>query len=253
MTRITRYAWTGVVSSAAATLVLLSVAIAPLAWADTAQDARQLVEKARLTFESFQADSNMGPSLHTLLRKAKGVMIYPQVLRGAFLVGAAGGNGVFLVRAKEPDVWTGPAFYTLGQASFGFQAGGDAAETVVVALTDRGVQALLHTSGKLGANASVAVGPVGVGAEAATANLSVDLVSYTRNKGLYAGVSLEGAIVGARDEWNRSYYGKAVAPADILIEREVSNPHSAELIAAVARAAGAGGSASLQGSAAKAQ
>lgn len=251
MTRITHYAWTRVLASTAATLVLLSVAVVPLAWADDAQNARQLVEKARLTFESFQADPHMGPSMQTLLRKAKGVMIYPQVLRGAFLFGAAGGSGVFLVRTGEGGVWSGPAFYTLGQASFGFQAGADAAEAVVVALTERGVQALLSTSAKLGANASVAVGPVGVGAEAATANLSADLVSYTRNKGLYAGVSLEGAIVGARDEWNRSYYGKAVTPADILNEREVSNPHSTRLIAAVARVAG--GSASAHSTAGKAK
>jgi len=250
MTRITQYAWTRVVSGAAA-FVLLSLLVAPLAWADQAQDARQLVEKARLTFESFQADPHMGPSLNGLVRRAKGVMIFPQVLRGAFFLGAAGGNGVFLARARESGVWSGPAFYTLGQASFGFQAGGDAAEAVVVALTDRGVQALLRTSAKLGANASVAVGPVGIGAEAASANLSADLVSYTRNKGLYAGVSIEGAAVVARDEWNRSYYGKAVTPADILIQRDVSNPDSAELIAAVARVGG--GSASAHGAAAQAK
>ena len=100
-------------------------------------------------------------------------------------------------------------------------------------------------------NASVAAGPVGVGAEAASANLSVDLVSYTRNKGLYAGVSIEGAAVVARDEWNRSYYGKAVTPADILIQREVSNPDSAELIAAIARVGNR--SASVHGAAAQAK
>jgi len=251
MSHIERHALTRIVSSAAAALALLSAAVVPQVWADDAQDARQLVDKARLTFESFQSDPQMGPGLRAIVRKAKGVMIYPQVLRGAFLFGGAGGSGVFLARAKEGDVWSGPAFYTIGQASFGLQAGADASEAVVVALTERGVTALLGSSAKLGANASIAVGPVGAGAEAATANLSADLVSYTRNKGLYAGVSIEGAVVGARNDWNRSYYGKTVTPTDILVEHKVSNPQAAELIAAVARIGG--GSTMVPGPSAKAE
>lgn len=251
MSHINRHAWTRIVSSAAAALALLSAAVVPQVWADDAQDARQLVDKARLTFESFQSDPEMGPGLRDIVRRAKGVMIYPQVLRGAFLFGGAGGSGVFLVRAKEGEVWTGPAFYTIGQASFGLQAGADASEAVVVALTERGVTALLSSSAKFGANASIAVGPVGAGAEAATANLSADLVSYTRNKGLYAGVSIEGAVVGARNDWNRSYYGKTVTPTDILVEHKVSNPQAAELIAAVARVGG--GTTTAPGPSAKAE
>jgi lipid-binding SYLF domain-containing protein len=233
-------------------LLLASGIVRPQpAWADEAQDARQFVEKARLTFDSFQADRQMGPSLRALVRKAKGVLIYPQILRGAFLFGGAGGSGVFLVRNHESDTWAGPAFYTIGEASFGLQAGADASEVVLVALTDRGVAALLSTSAKLGAKASVAVGPVGAGAEAATANLSADLVSYTRNQGLYVGISVDGAVVSPRTALNRAYYGRAVTPAQILIERAVANPQAAELIAAVANVAG--GSASAQGTAAKAK
>lgn len=216
--------------------------------ADDAQDARRLVEKARLTFESFQADPQMGPNLRALVHRAKGVMIYPQALRGAFLFGASGGNGVFLTRHQESDTWAGPAFYSFGEASFGLQAGGDASEVVLVALTEKGVTAFLSTSGKLGANASVAVGPAGVGVEAATANLSADLVSYSRNKGLYAGVSLEGAIVSPRDALARAYYGREVTPTQILVQRKVANPQSASLIAALTRVAGR--SASAQRSAA---
>jgi SH3 domain-containing YSC84-like protein 1 len=225
--------------------------VSPAAAAED-QEARQLVEKARMTFDSFQADSQMGPSLRALVRKAKGVLIYPQVLRGAFILGGAGGNGVFLVRTGENDTWNGPAFYTIGEASFGLQAGADASEVILVALTDRGVTSLLSTSAKLGAKASVAVGPIGAGAEAATANLSVDLVSYTRNKGLYAGVSVDGAVVASRDGLNQSYYGRPATPTEILIEREVSNPQAAGLIAAVARVAG-GRLASAEGSAASAK
>ncbi len=226
-------------------LVFLACALPGVkpASADDARDARQMVERARLTLESFQADPQMGPDLRALLRRAKGVLIYPQVIRGAFLFGAAGGSGVFLTRQPASDAWAGPAFYSFGQASVGLQAGGDASEVVVVALTDKGVSALLTTSGKLGANASVAAGPVGVGTEAATANLSADLVSYSRNKGLYAGVSLEGAIVSPENNLARAYYGREVTPTQILVQREVTNPQATGLLAALAKATGGSASA----------
>lgn len=232
---------------AGSTLAVLLLASAmggpPRVSASDSQNAHQLVEKARLTFDSVQTDPQMGPSLRALVRKAKGVMIYPQVLRGAFLFGGAGGRGVFLVRNQESNTWAGPAFYTLGEASFGLQAGADASEVVLVALTDRGVTALLTDSAKLGVNASVAAGPVGAGWEAATANLSADLVSYSRNQGLYVGVSVEGAGVFPQPTLDRAYYGRPATPTQILIQREVSNPHAGALIAAVARVAG--GSASI--------
>ena len=237
--------------SALATLLFLAGAWfeGTPARADDAQDARQLVEKARLAFESFQADPQMGPNLRAIVQRAKGVMIYPEALRGAFLFGASGGTGVFLTRQQGSDSWAGPAFYSFGEASFGLQAGGEASEVILVALTDKGVAALLTTSGKLGANGGVAVGPVGVGAEAATANLSADLVSYSRNKGLYAGISVEGAIVSPENRLAQAYYGREVTPTQILVQREVNNPHAAVLIAALERVTG--GSASSQRAAAK--
>lgn len=229
--------WNKASAIAAAALIALGTLGARPAAADEAQEARQLVEKARLTFESFIADPNMGEDLRALVNKARGVLIYPQVLRGAFIIGLSGGSGVLLVRDLTSGQWGGPAFYTIGEASFGLQAGGDASEVVLVALTDRGVSALLATSAKLGANISIALGPVGVGITGATANLSADIVSYSRNQGLYAGFSLEGAVVAVRQALNTAYYGKEVTPAQILIQREVSNPQAAGLISAVARVA----------------
>jgi lipid-binding SYLF domain-containing protein len=216
-------------------MALLSIGIRP-ASADDTQDARQLVEKAKLTFEAFLADKDMGPPLQDLLKRAKGVLIYPQVLRGAFIFGVSGGSGVMLAHDAAARAWGGPAFYTIGEVSFGLQIGGDASEVVLVALTDRGVSALLATSAKLGANVGIAAGPVGAGATAATANLSADIISYARAKGLYAGISLEGAVVATRDLMNQAYYGFNVTPRDILIERKVSNPQAAGLIKAVSDA-----------------
>jgi len=208
------------------------------AMADDAQDARQLVDKARLTLESFMADKDLGPSVRSLVKRAKGVLIYPQLLKGAFLVGVSGGSGVMLAHDAKARKWGGPAFYTMGEASFGLQIGGQAAEVVLVALTDRGVAALLSTSAKLGADVGVAVGPVGAGAEAATANLSADIISYSRAKGLYGGISLEGAVVAVRDGLNKAYYGKEVTPTAILVRHEATNPQAAGLIGAVSKAAG---------------
>jgi lipid-binding SYLF domain-containing protein len=218
---------------------VVSVGVRP-ALADDARQAQQLVDKARLTLESFAAEPNMRDGLHALLKRAKGVLIYPQVLRGAFIIGAGGGSGVFLARDDKGGEWSGPAFYSMGQASWGLQAGGDASEVILVALTERGVTALLSTSAKLGVDAGIALGPIGAGAEAATANLSVDIVSYSKAKGLYAGISLEGAIVATRDDLNRAYYGPAGSPTDILVTQTVRNPHAAALVAAVAKVAHVG-------------
>ena len=223
-------------------LVLLMIAslvgVPRSAMADDAKDAQQLVDKARMTFEAFIGDKEMGPALQTLVKKAHGILVYPSVLRGAFIIGASGGSGVFLALDAKAKKWGGPAFYTIGQASFGLQAGGDASEIVLVALTERGVSSLLATSAKLGADASVAAGPVGVGAQAATQNLSADIVSYSRAKGVYAGASVDGAVVATRDALNKAYYKKEVTPTDILIKRAVTNKGAAGLIQAVAKATG---------------
>jgi SH3 domain-containing YSC84-like protein 1 len=204
--------------------------------ADDAQEADQLVEKSRLTFESFLTDSNLA-AFKDLLKQGRGLFLAPAVLRGAFFIGAAGGSGVFLARDEKSSRWSNPAFYTLGELSFGLQAGGESSEVALVAMTERGVSAMLSTNIKLGVDASIAAGPFGVGASAATANTSVDLLSFSRAKGLYGGISLQGAAVAVRGSLNRAFYGRDVTTTDILIRQEVSNPKAAPLVQAVAQAA----------------
>jgi lipid-binding SYLF domain-containing protein len=145
---------------------------------------------------------------------------------------------VLLARDDTTKTWSGPAFYTIGSVSFGLQIGGEASEVVLLAMTERGVSAMLGSTVKLGADASVAVGPVGAGASAATAALSADILAFSRAKGLYGGISVDGAVIAVRSDWNRAYYGKDVEPADILVRRTVSTPHAAGLIAAVTKASG---------------
>ena len=221
--------------------ILLAVALigSPVipAFAADQKEAAQIVEKARLTLDSFMADNTLG-AFRDLLKKAQGVLIAPALLKGAFIVGVSGGNAVLLVRDKKTGQWSEPAFYTIGGASFGLQIGGEASEVILLAMTDRGVTSLLGNSVKLGGDAGVAAGPVGIGAAASTANLSVDILSFSRSKGLYGGISLDGAVVAVRSGLNDGYYGKPVSPTDILVRRSVTNPQAARLIEDVSKSAG---------------
>ncbi len=205
--------------------------------ADDAADARQLVEKSRITFESFIAAGEM-EAFRSLLADARGIFIAPQVLKGAFVFGASGGTGAFLAKDEKTGRWEGPAFYTIGGVSFGFQIGGQSSEVILVALTDRGVTAFLGSSVKLGADVGIAAGPIGMGAAASSANFSADIVSFASSKGLFGGISLDGALVKIRDGLNEDYYSrKDISPADILVRHTASNPQARPLIEAVAKAA----------------
>ena len=193
------------------------------------QEATQIVEKACMTLSNFKSDDNMG-AFRDFLKDAKAVVIAPEFLKGAFVVGASGGNAVAMVRDGKTGRWSEPAFYTIGGASIGLQIGGESSEVILLAMTERGVSALMGNSFKLGAEAGVAAGPVGIGAQAATANLSADVLSFSRSKGLYGGISLHGAVVAVREGLNLAYYGKKATPTDILVRHDVKNPQTACLI-----------------------
>ena len=193
------------------------------------QEATQILEKACMTLSNFKSDDNMG-AFRDFLKDAKAVVIAPEFLKGAFVVGASGGNAVAMVRDGRTGRWSEPAFYTIGGASIGLQIGGESSEVILLAMTERGASALMGNSFKLGAEAGVAAGPVGIGAQAATANLSADVLSFSRSKGLYGGISLDGAVVAVREGLNLAYYGKKATPTDILVRHDVKNPQTACLI-----------------------
>ena len=207
-----------------------------MALASDKTDAQAIVTKANITFNSFMSDKNF-TEMRKLSRSAKGIFIAPQVLKGAFIWGASGGTGVFLVR-EEGGKFTQPAFYTIGSVSFGLQIGGQASEIILLAMTDRGVTTLLQNSVKLGADVGIAAGPYGAGAQAASANISADILAFSRSKGLYGGISLDGAVVDVRDSLNKAYYDKPVTPTDILVKKNVSNAHADKLRASVAKISG---------------
>lgn len=212
-----------------ALLMNVVMTAAPVAQGADDREQRDLVDQSRMTLSNFLADSNM-TWLRDHIKDAKGLFIVPQFLKAALFYGGAGGSGIFVARDEKTGAWSEPAFFTMGAASFGFQFGAQVSEVVLLVLTQRGVDSLLLGNFKLGADGSVAVGPIGAGVSGATTpNLSADLLSFVRAKGLFAGVSLEGAALISRDEWSRLYYGKAVTPTDIVIRREVKNPYSESL------------------------
>jgi lipid-binding SYLF domain-containing protein len=203
---------------------------------DEARKAQELVEKARLAIEGF----DVGPgneSFQDLARRARGILIFPSTFRAAFIVGGQGGSGVLVVRDPQGKRWNGPAFYTLGGASIGFQIGAETSEVVALIMTERGMTQMLNPTVTLGADVTAVAGPVGGGIGGATAALSADIVTYARSKGAYAGVSLQGSVLTVRNDLNSAYYGRPVTATDILV-RGIQNPHAMPLIAAVARLAG---------------
>jgi lipid-binding SYLF domain-containing protein len=194
------------------------------------QKTDQLVEKAGMTLDDFLADPKMEPFRHEFA-SAKGILISPQVLEGAFVWGVSGGSGVFLSRIDGSDQWSPPAFYTMGEVSFGLQAGGKSAQVILLAMTDRGVAAFMGTSFKLGADVSAAAGPVGAGVSAGTANLSADILIFSISEGLYGGLSLGGAVMAVRNGWNEAYYDRpGITAAEILVRRDVVVPQSARAL-----------------------
>ncbi len=203
--------------------LLLSLLALPFsgsrAAAGSLNDAEALVLKSNAVFRSFMNDPKL-VWFHDHVDRAVGIMIVPQMLRGGFIVGGAGGSGALLARSRSGS-WSSPAFYTVGSLSFGLQAGADASELVLLVMTEEGLNALLSTELKLGADISAAAGPMGKNAKAQTA----DVLVFGRSKGVFGGVSVEGAVLAPRYDWNRAYYysTELISPMDILIRRTVSN------------------------------
>ena len=206
---------------------------APSALAADALEQQQLVEKAKMTVEAFATDPEVGPATREMQNEAKALFIVPQFLRGAFVFGGAGGSGVLLVRDEKTKKWSEPAFYTIGSASFGLQIGGDVSEMIFLVRTQKGLEEFYRSDFKLGADASVALGPVGEGTH--VKGITADLLGYAKKKGAFVGMAVDGSIIAVSDDSNTAYYGKPVRPTDIIVKHSVSNPKSADLRSAAAK------------------
>ena len=210
--------------------VLLGATAAPMATpASAAESAEQqrLVEKARLTLMAFAADPGLKAALREWSPETRALFIVPQFIRGAFVFGGAGGSGLLLVRDEKTGNWGDPVFYTIGSASFGLQIGGDVSEIVLLVRTTKGLEEFYRSDFKLGANAGMAIGPVGEGAS--VHGLAADIIAYARKQGVFAGIAINGAVVAVADEANEAYYGRPVRPTDIAVKQSAYNPESLDL------------------------
>ena len=216
---------------AAMVLVMTALTATPAPTADLIE-SQQLVEKSRMTWETFAASPGLSSEVRDWLRIAKGVFIVPQIIRGAAMFGIAGGTGVLLVRDEKTGEWSEPAFYMVRSVSFGLQVGADVSELIIIVRSDRGLEHFYESSFKLGIDTSVAAGPIGGGI--ALKGVTADLFSYALAKGAFLGTAAEGTQIAVTDKLNQAYYGRPVRPTDILVKKSVANSYSLGLRKAVA-------------------
>jgi SH3 domain-containing YSC84-like protein 1 len=167
------------------------------------EDAEIIVDKARLVIEEVKNAPDSGAA-YDLIRQSAGVVIIPDMFKGGFIVGGSYGKGV--VVARKDGKWSGPSFVYIGAGSVGLQIGAQLTDLILVVIGQNTMESFLRSNFKLGADAAIAVGPVGAQATAATEILlKGGIYSYSRSKGLFAGVSLEGAGMGAEFDLNRAF------------------------------------------------
>jgi lipid-binding SYLF domain-containing protein len=215
-----------------ASTVLLLLLAAPTFAADTTSKVDEQLQKAtNVINEIMRTPDKRIPD--DLLSKAVCVGVVPSELKFALGVGGTYGRGVLVCRRGGNGSWGAPSFFTLGGGSFGFQIGGKATDVVFIVMNAGGAKKLVQDSVKLGADASVAGGPVGRSAEGATdVQLHAEILSYSRARGLFAGASLEGAVIKQDKDDNRALYGHEVSAEDILIGGTVRTPAAARKLAA---------------------
>jgi SH3 domain-containing YSC84-like protein 1 len=162
-----------------------------------------------------------------LLDKAECIVVLPSVKKGAFGVGGSYGRGVMICRSGQhyTGPWGAPALYALEGVSIGFQLGGQATDFVLLIMNPKGARSLLSSKVKLGADASAAAGPKGRTAEGATdVVMNAEILSYSRNKGLFAGISLEGSTLRSDGSANEKLYGKKLSAKEIIVDHKVAVP-----------------------------
>ena len=163
-----------------------------------------------------------------LLEKCSGIAVFPSTVAAGLGIGGKYGQGIIMVRDEASGRWSAPAVFTLVGGSIGWQIGGQATDFVLLVTNRRSVEALLKGKFKLGADASVSAGPVGRNAEASTdAHLKGGILSYSRSKGLFIGVKLEGAVLSQHWDANESLYGAKLSAKEVLFEHKARVPRSA--------------------------
>lgn len=190
----------------------------------TSEETHTYVDDAQRTLADFMRDPQMS-WLQNHIQEARAVMVSPRILQAGFVFGGSGGEMLMISRSRAGG-WNGPAFYKMGSGSFGLQAGAQETQMVALVMNEKALHSLLSTSFKLGGDVSIAAGPIGAGAGRPVTS---DIVTFTRNRGLYGGINLDGTVITVDGAKNQAYYGRSASPVDILIEGNATNPYSAAL------------------------
>jgi lipid-binding SYLF domain-containing protein len=179
------------------------------------KEGERLREAAKILDEMMNVPEKAIPA--AILEKAEAIAVCPSVIKGGLGIGAQHGRCVLSARNREAGTWSQPAFLSLNGGSFGAQIGAQAVDLILVVMNRRGLENLLDNEFKVGADASVAAGPVGRGAEAATdIQFRAEILSYSRARGLFAGVTLNGSVIKEDEDANRRFYGRPVSNRDLI-------------------------------------
>jgi SH3 domain-containing YSC84-like protein 1 len=200
--------------------------------ADDRMEAEGLVNDSLVTLTNFINDPETS-AFREQIQHAKGILIIPSLIKAGFGIGGSGGSGVLLrlqTDKQSVEQWSNPAFYGMGSITLGLQIGGEVAEVILLVMKDKGMDALLSNKLQLGADASLAAGPTGIGTQVAT----VDILQYSRGKGLFGGLTVEGSVISPKEHFNSAYYGRPVSPLGILVQGVVGNPQTNNLRAKLA-------------------
>jgi SH3 domain-containing YSC84-like protein 1 len=204
----------------AITIAAASLAAPSAAFADSPQ---HLVDSATLSLESMMGGSE-GSQAQQFLRRAKAVVICPNIFRAGFFFGGEGGGCVMVARGNDGG-WSNPAFYSMGSGSFGLQIGIQNAQVIMLIMTKGGLNALLNSQFKIGADAGLTVATLGAGVNGSMSTaLNADIVSFSKSQGLYGGISLAGSIISNDSGTEQSYYGSPLDARQIVVDMQGSNP-----------------------------
>jgi lipid-binding SYLF domain-containing protein len=204
-----------VVAVAAVSSILVPARMA--AQSSSSDEAQRIEESSTVFNEIMGAPDKAIPS--SVLDKAEAIAIFPGTIKGGFVVGAQHGRGIISARLENTRAWSAPAFMTINGGSIGAQIGAQAVDVVLVIMSRRGLQNLVSNEFKVGADAGVAAGPVGREASAGTdVQMRAEILSYSRARGLFAGINLNGSSIRGDDDANTRFYGKPLKTGDIVFK-----------------------------------
>ncbi|GAA5263716.1 SH3 domain-containing YSC84-like protein 1 [Acidiphilium sp. MT5] len=222
--------------------VMLAVPLAACSTGSSAANgngAQVLVDRSTLTVETMLGGGGAaGNQAAQFLRRAKAVVVCPRIFKAGFFIGGEGGDCVLVSRAANGS-WSDPAFYSMGSGSFGLQIGAQDAEVMMMLMNQTALDAFLNSQFKVGADAGLSVATIGAGIGGSTGTaLGADIVTFTKSRGLYGGVSLSGSVFSNDSALDQQYYGQSVGPRQIVVNMAAQNAGANPLRAMLGRFGG---------------